>query len=36
MYEGYERTLVCNNRRVADAWMDEYKQIYDLTINKVF
>ena len=30
---GNRRTTTCNTRRVADAWLDQFAQIYYLTLN---
>ena len=35
--EGRHKTNVCNNRRVADAWLDDFKQVWGEGIGaKVF
>ncbi len=35
--EGRHKTNVCNNRRVADAWLDDFKQVWGGAIGaKVF
>ena len=32
--KGVKETLTCNNRRAAETWLDEYKVLHDMTLNK--
>ena len=32
--KGIKETVTCNNRRAAETWLDEYKVLHDMTLNK--